>query len=126
MNKLSVEMVPTVLATGDPARVDMPVPAKVFVGDKVRVRNLNPQGHNRLPTYIKDKIGTVTFDHGVFVFPDTSAHRKGPKPQRVYTIVFTARELWGPSGHSADRMYVDVWDDYIDAVKDVVERENVA
>jgi len=114
MNMLTRDMVPTVLATGDPARVDQPVPAKFKTGDRIKVRNLNPRGHNRLPTYIKGKCGTVTVDHGVFVFPDTSAHRNGPKPQHVYTVVFTAEELWGPDGHPADRMYVDVWDDYMD------------
>lgn len=112
MDKLTVDMVPTVLGTGDPARVDVEITPKFKTGDKVRVLELNKLEHNRLPSYIKNKAGTVTFDHGVFVFPDTSAHRKGPKPQRVYTVVFTAKELWGDAGHPSDRMYVDVWDDY--------------
>jgi len=114
MNMLTPALVLTVLGTGDPARVNEPVPAKLHVGDKVKIRNLNPASHNRLPSYIKGKLGTVTFDHGVFVFPDTSAHRNGPKPQHVYTVVFTAAELWGPNGHPSDRIYVDVWDDYVD------------
>lgn len=113
MNMLTVDMVPVVLATGDPARVDEPVPAKFTAGERVTVIELNGIGHNRLPSYIKGKTGTITFDHGVFVFPDTSAHRKGPKPQHVYTVVFTAGELWGDAGHPADRMYVDAWDDYL-------------
>ena len=116
MNMVTVEMMPHVLATGDPARVDVEVKAKVQPGDRVRVREINGIGHNRLPTYIKDKVGTITFDHGVFVFPDTSAHRNGPKPQHVYTVVFEARDLWGETAHPKDRMYVDVWDDYIDQV----------
>lgn len=112
MNKLTVDMVATVLGTGDPARVDEDIPAKFKVGDKVSIVQLNKVEHNRLPSYIKGKVGTVTFDHGVFVFPDTSAHRKGPKPQHVYTVIFTAKELWGDAGHANDRMYIDVWDDY--------------
>ena len=84
-------------------------------GDRVTVANLNQVAHNRLPAYIRGKVGTVTFDHGVFVFPDTSAHRQGPKPQHVYTVVFTARELWGEAGHPQDRMYVDAWDDYLES-----------
>lgn len=114
MNMLTTDMVPTVLATGDPARVDIKIAPKFKAGDKVTVVNLNKVDHNRLPAYIKGKVGTVTFDHGVFVFPDTSAHRKGPKPQHVYTVVFKARDLWGEAGHPQDRMYVDAWDDYLE------------
>lgn len=113
MNRLTVEMVPEVLATGDPARVDEPIAPKFKVGDVVRVINLNKIEHNRMPAYVRGKTGTITFDHGVFVFPDTSAHRKGPKPQHVYTMVFDSAELWGEVGRKGDRMYVDVWDDYI-------------
>lgn len=115
MNMLTTAMVPQVLATGDPARVDEPIVPKFQIGDRVKIVNLNEISHNRLPAYIRGKTGTVTFDHGVFVFPDTSAHRKGPKPQHVYTVVFTAKELWGDAGHKSDRMYVDAWDDYMQA-----------
>ena len=114
MQKITPEMVPTVLTTGDPARVDAPIPPKFKVGDKVTVLELNKIEHNRLPSYIKGKNGTVAADHGVFVFPDTNAHRKGQKPQHVYSVVFSAREVWGDAGHPSDRMYVDVWDDYMD------------
>ncbi|MCF8482927.1 MAG: nitrile hydratase subunit beta [Rhodospirillum sp.] len=113
INKVTVEMMPIVLATGDPARVDEPIPAKFKEGDKVIVLEVNAPTHNRLPSYIKGKVGTVTFDHGVFVFPDTSAHRKGPKPQHVYTVTFTAQEVWGEAGHPSDRLYADIWDDYM-------------
>ena len=113
MRMVTVEMLPEILATGDPARVDEPIPAKFKVGDVVRVINTNKSGHNRVPAYVRGKTGTITFDHGVFVFPDTSAHRKGPKPQHVYTMVFDSIELWGDVGRKGDKMHVDVWDDYI-------------
>jgi nitrile hydratase subunit beta len=113
INKLVPSMVPEVLATGDPARVDEPIPAKFKVGDDVRVISLNNEGHNRLPGYIRGKKGKVTFDHGVFVFPDTSAHHLGPKPQHVYTVKFESSELWGPQGRKGDVMHADVWDDYM-------------
>jgi nitrile hydratase len=52
-------------------------------------------------------------DHDVFVFPDTSAVGQGKKPQHVYSVRFTARELWGPAASPNDRVYVDLWDDYL-------------
>jgi hypothetical protein len=117
VNKLKVEMVPAILATGDPARVDEPVKPKFRIGELVLIKNHNNSGHNRLPAYIRGKKGKVESDHGVFVFPDTSAHGEGPKPQHVYTVVFESTELWGSQGRKGDRMYADVWDDYMDAVK---------
>jgi len=30
-------------------------------------------------------------------------------------VRFSAQELWGPDGHSRDALYVDLWDDYLEA-----------
>ena len=80
MNMLTPDMVPTVLATGDPARVDANVPPKFKAGDRVTVVNLNQVAHNRLPAYIRGKAGTVTFDHGVFVPLKTEEETLGVTP----------------------------------------------
>jgi nitrile hydratase len=58
----------------------------------------------------------VAIDHGVFIFPDTHAAGLGQKPQHVYSVQFTARELWGPDAPERDRVCVDLWDDYLEAV----------
>ena len=55
-------------------------------------------------------------DHGVFVFPDTSAHEQGEKPQHVYSVRFTARELSGPDATERDTLRLDLWDGYLDLV----------
>ena len=55
-------------------------------------------------------------DHAVFVFPDTSAHEQGEKPQHVYSVRFAARELWGPEASERDTLRLDLWDDYLDLV----------
>jgi hypothetical protein len=33
----------------------------------------------------------------------------------VYSVRFEARELWGPDASPIDTVYVDLWDDYLDA-----------
>ncbi|MGD9602614.1 MAG: SH3-like domain-containing protein [Gammaproteobacteria bacterium] len=99
---------------GASARVDQPVPARFKVGDRVRLRNLNPAGHTRMPRYIRGKEGTIEHDYGVFVFPDTHAAGQGEKPQHIYVVRFSARELWGPQGRDTDAVCADVWDDYMD------------
>ncbi|MCY1294108.1 Cobalt-containing nitrile hydratase subunit beta [compost metagenome] len=52
-------------------------------------------------------------DRGVFVFPDTNSQLKGEKPQHVYSVMFTAPELWGPGVNPSDKVYIDLWEDYI-------------
>ncbi|MEQ8661955.1 MAG: nitrile hydratase subunit beta, partial [Gammaproteobacteria bacterium] len=66
-------------------------------GDAVVAKNLNPTGHTRLPRYVRGRQGVIVAIHGNHVFPDTSAHLAGENPQPLYSVRFTARELWGPA-----------------------------
>ena len=93
---------------------DVPAPARFATGQRVRVRNLHPTGHTRQPRYARGKLGTVDRDHGVFVFPDTNAHFQGENPQRLYSVRFAARELWGEEASPRDAVYIDMWDDYLE------------
>jgi nitrile hydratase subunit beta len=97
------------------ARLDDPVPPTFRVGQSVRARNIHPLGHTRLPRYCRGRRGAIAIDHGVFIFPDTHAAGQGTKPQRVYSVRFTARELWGPDASPRDCVHVDLWDDYLEA-----------
>lgn len=101
---------------GATARVETLVSPRFKPGDRVRMRNLNPPSHTRLPRYIKGKVGVIERDHGVFVYPDTHAAGQGEKPQHVYVVRFSAAELWGPQGGANDELLIDVWDDYMDLV----------
>lgn len=112
---LRKENVARVLRNRRAARLDDPVPPVFRVGDAVRARNLHPTGHTRLPRYVRGRRGKIAIDHGVFIFPDTHAAGEGPKPQHVYAVKFTARELWGPDASARDTVYVDLWDDYLEA-----------
>ncbi|HLX04051.1 MAG TPA: SH3-like domain-containing protein, partial [Candidatus Binatus sp.] len=85
-------------------------------GDRVRARNLNPSGHTRLPRYVRGKTGVIARDWGVFVFPDTNAHHAGTKPQHCYSVLFDARELWGKPANSRERLYIDLWEDYLEPI----------
>jgi nitrile hydratase len=91
-----------------------PPRARFAKGDRVRARNLNPAGHTRLPRYVRGKRGVIARDWGVFVFPDTNAHHAGTKPQHCYSVQFEARELWGKSAQSRERVLVDLWEDYLE------------
>jgi nitrile hydratase len=93
---------------------NVPVAPRFQAGQRVRARNINPVGHTRLPRYVRGKTGTVNRDHGVFVLPDTNAHFLGEKPQHVYSVRFTARELWGEQASPRDSVNLDMWDDYLE------------
>jgi nitrile hydratase len=79
-------------------------------------RNIHPEGHTRLPRYARAKRGTIDRIHGVFVFPDTNASFQGENPQYLYSVRFTARELWGDQkpASSDDAVYIDLWESYLD------------
>lgn len=111
---LTANQVAGMLRSGGPASRNVPGPARFKVGQRVRARNINPVGHTRLPRYARGKTGVVHMDHGAYVFPDTNAHFLGEKPQHVYSVRFTARELWGAQASPRDAVYVDMWDDYLD------------
>ena len=114
MPALPADMVVPVFMGGASARIDADVAAKFKAGDGVIARNINPAGHTRLPRYLRGKRGTIHKVHGVFGLPDTMAHGCGETPQNVYSVRFTARELWGADASARDSLYVDMWDDYLD------------
>jgi nitrile hydratase len=89
-------------------------PPRFRAGDAVVARNLHPPGHTRLPGYARGHRGEIARDLGVFVFPDTNAHDRGEAPQRLYSVRFAARELWGAEAPARDAVYLDCWDAYLD------------
>jgi len=95
-------------------RYDPSYKARFKVGDKVVGRNMNPEGHTRIPRYVRGKRGVIRHDWGVFVFPDTHAHGQGANPQHCYSVEFEARELWGPDHSARERIYIDLWEDYLE------------
>jgi len=111
---LTADMVPAMIAKGSSARRDVNITPAFAAGQRVRARNIHPQGHTRLPRYARGKFGTIVRDYGVFVFPDTRAHFQGDKPQHVYSVRFGARELWGSQANPRDGVYVDLWEDYLE------------
>jgi nitrile hydratase subunit beta len=111
---LTAAQVPAMLRSGALASREVSVKPHFHAGQRVRARNINPVGHTRLPRYARGKLGTVDRDHGVYVFPDTIAHSAGENPQHVYSVRFTARELWGDQASPRDSVYLDLWDDYLE------------
>jgi nitrile hydratase len=111
--KLLAKNVATALTKGGPVnRAD--IAPRYKVGDKVRTRNMHPVTHTRLPRYLRDHVGEIAHLHGTHVFPDSNAHGKGEAPQPLYTVRFSAQEIWGEARHPRDTISADLWESYLE------------
>ncbi len=111
--RLSADAVSKVLAAGGPS--ERPGPEAAFaVGDQVRTRNHQPAGHTRLPSYARDRLGTVTAIHGAHVYPDSNARFEGENPCPLYTVTFTASELYGDDADPTLTVSIDAWEPYLE------------
>ena len=113
---LSPGDVAKVLYRGGPTERQTNTSAAFKPGDKVRMKNINPVTHTRLPRYVRGRVGTVERVIGYQVFPDSNATGAGENPQWLYTVRFEGRELWGPEGDPTTKVSVDAWEPYLEAV----------
>jgi nitrile hydratase beta subunit len=114
--RLAPELVaPALSRSGSYQREQAAAPA-FKAGDTVRARNVSPLGHTRLPRYVRGRVGVVERCHGAHVFPDSHAHGGGEDPRPLYTVRFTARELWGPDALAGDSVSLDLWEPYLERV----------
>jgi nitrile hydratase beta subunit len=111
---LKVAEVAAALAKGSPTDRPATQPARFAEGEEVVTRNMHPAGHTRLPRYARAKRGFVERVHGVFVFPDSSAHSQGDNPQWLYTVRFSGPELWGEEADPALVVSIDAWESYLE------------
>lgn len=105
-------MIPAILQNGGGANRKSGLMASFRLGDKIRTRNISTGGHTRLPRYARGKAGEILRVHGTHVLPDSSAHGLGDNPQWLYTVRFTAKELWGHG--NKDHVMLDLWEPYLE------------
>ena len=89
-------------------------PPRFGVGDEIVVRNIHPVGHTRLPRYVRGKRGTVARIYGAQGFQDEPTIADG-SPQHVYSVVFEATELWGGDAEPNQRLYIDMWECWMES-----------
>jgi nitrile hydratase len=108
------EVEPLLMRGGSVARATVREP-RFAVGDRVRARNMHPRTHTRLPRYVRGHVGTVELIHGCHVFPDVHAVTGEEDPQWLYTVRFSALELWGDDSKAS--VSVDAWEPYLERVR---------
>jgi len=112
--RLHPDAVHAALSTRGGYQRDVAAKPQFRPGDRVRARNLNPIGHTRSPRYIRGRVGTVERHNGAHVLPDSNAHGLGEDPRHLYSVRFTARELWGPDASPRDSVSLDLWEPYLE------------
>ncbi|MEH2534185.1 nitrile hydratase beta subunit [Bradyrhizobium sp. AZCC 1588] len=99
---------------GGPTEREAKAPAMFAIGDIVRMKDIHPVTHTRLPQYVRGHLGTIELNHGCHVFPDTNSLGQGEDPQWLYTVRFDGPELWGKDGDPTLRVSVDAWESYLE------------
>lgn len=88
-------------------------PPAFAVGDSVRTKTIGGNAHTRLPGYVMDKPGVVHAFRGNHLLPDAGA--KGLHvAEPLYTVVFAAADLWPEAKGKRDRVFVDLWENYLE------------
>ena len=82
-------------------------------GDRVRTTRADPPHHSRLPRYARGAVGTVVEPQGLHPLADLRAQGLPAEPEPVYTVRFSAGELFGHGDHSVT---VDVWESRLEDV----------
>lgn len=95
-------------------RRELDRPPAFAVGQAVRAKDISPEGHTRLPRYVRGHVGVVELIQPASVFPDTNAHFRGENPQHVYTVGFESRELWGADAEPFS-VTIELYEPYLEA-----------
>jgi nitrile hydratase beta subunit len=82
-------------------------------GDRVRTIASGSLGHTRLPQYARGREGAIEMFHGCHILPDTNMAGDGPA-EPLYTVSFLAAELWPESAGCKDRIYLELWESYLE------------
>jgi nitrile hydratase beta subunit len=85
-------------------------------GNEVRVRNINPPGHTRMPRYTRGHIGIVQQLWGWHRIEDQDP--PGVMTERaepVYSVRFEGAELWGDQAEPNQAVYIDMWESYLES-----------
>lgn len=111
---LAAADVDAVLRRGGPTERKAATPARFKIGDRVRMKDIHPATHTRLPQYVRGHVGVIELMHGCHVFPDTNAMGHGEQPHWLYTVTFDGTDLWPDVADQRSRVSVDAWEPYLE------------
>jgi hypothetical protein len=84
------------------------------VGDAVRTRLNNPDGHTRIPVYLRGRPGRIEAVPGSFLFSDAEAKGIHGVRETLYTVAFRATDLWGTDADPTETLAADLFESYLE------------
>ncbi len=87
------------------------------LGARVLTQREAVPNHTRLPAYARGKPGRIIVCHGGWVFPDSNAHGHGEDPQYLYTVAFSAKDLWLQEAEAGVDIHLDLFEPYLSALE---------
>ena len=109
------------LRTHRSPRRDVDTQPQFGIGDAVRVRNLHPPGHTRLPRYVRGKRGVVVRFYGFQDVQDAQPPGVAAAPEAVYAVRLPASELWGDAAEANSTVCIDMWESYLEPLEEQSE-----
>ena len=89
-------------------------PYRFKVGDQVVARTIHPEGHTRLPRYVRGRKGEVIHSYRRQGFQDHESMSDHVGDQPVYAVRFAGTELWGDQAQANSSVVLDMWEAYLD------------
>lgn len=80
-------------------------------GDTIITKRIMPANHTRLPGYARGATGTIIRHHGAHLLADKGAQGEHIG-ENLYTVSFTATELWGEDANPLDTVTLELWESY--------------
>lgn len=104
----------TYLLTGDSPRREVDKTPAFRVGDTVKVKDVPPVDHTRLPGYLRNKTGVVdvVYEGNYTYFCSTGPDGLG-EPMPVYCVRFDPQAIWGTLAEQNDWIYADLFETYL-------------
>ncbi|MTI11144.1 nitrile hydratase subunit beta [Curvivirga aplysinae] len=109
--RVGPDQVAAILDKGGPCDFPTDQSQTFQIGDRVRVKMMNPTGHTRAPRYVRGHVGEIVEYFGSFIYPDENS--KGNKvADHLYNVKFDGKDIWGPDGDV--EIHVDLWRPYLE------------
>lgn len=84
------------------------------IGDRIRAKQVHPEGHTRLPRYLRGKVGEVVRLYRAQGFQDHAPMSDHQGLQPVYAVRFDGRVVWGESAEPNSSVLLDMWEAYME------------
>lgn len=117
-NKAIDKQVINYLREGDSPKRESKAPPKFSRGSKVKVKDVPPEAHTRLPGHLRGRTGVVTevYEGAYTYFFSTGPDGIGT-PMPVYAVAFKPAEIWGQAlSDPNSTFYADLFEAYLEAV----------